>query len=311
MDEFDTLPLEVRLSAYLDGQVTETQKQAIDDLLAEDEQARELLATLKAGSDFGMRAFEDMLAEPVPLDMVRSIKAHHSAAAASVGSGGAREPANNNVFSFVRFVPQAIAASAILLLAGGYSGYFLARQAAPQQSEIISETSGIVADAPAPVAKTRGLTFDAAMPSPVAEESAELPAAISFSEIADIHRIMTSAGLPMDEVPAAREKDLLTYLEKATSVEFNVPDLASSGFRFRGGKLVAASGHPAGALYYENDAGHVAAVYLLNKAEIGGVAVRDRGFAMVGGVKDSTAYFVAAPDEAIAQSLEQGVRAAL
>lgn len=47
------LPLEVRLSAYLDGQLDERETRDTEALLATDANAREILNLLKAGSEFG------------------------------------------------------------------------------------------------------------------------------------------------------------------------------------------------------------------------------------------------------------------
>ena len=72
MENFKELPLDVRLSAYMDGQVSAEDASELEALIASDPKAREILDTLKAGSDFGNQAFEEMLREPVPLNLVRS-----------------------------------------------------------------------------------------------------------------------------------------------------------------------------------------------------------------------------------------------
>ena len=71
MESTQGLPLEVRLSAYLDGQLPEAEINAI---LAGDDAARVVYEKLKLGSEFGARAFDRMLQDPIPLDLVRNIK---------------------------------------------------------------------------------------------------------------------------------------------------------------------------------------------------------------------------------------------
>src|SRR5690606_26048661 len=66
--------LELRLSAYADGQASEKDRQDIEELLVNDPHARSLYDALGRGSELGRRAFDDMLKEPVPLDLVRAIK---------------------------------------------------------------------------------------------------------------------------------------------------------------------------------------------------------------------------------------------
>ena len=67
------LPLEVRLSAYLDGQLPKAEMDEINAILAEDDDARVVFEKLKLGSEFGARAFDKLLQEPIPLDLVRNI----------------------------------------------------------------------------------------------------------------------------------------------------------------------------------------------------------------------------------------------
>ena len=74
MESTQGLPLEVRLSAYLDGQLPQAEVDEINAILARDDQARGVYEKLKLGSEFGARAFDRMLKEPIPLDLVRNIK---------------------------------------------------------------------------------------------------------------------------------------------------------------------------------------------------------------------------------------------
>lgn len=313
MENFKGLPMEVRLSAYLDGQVEAEDARELEALIASDAEARVIYEQLKAGSEFGDRFFEQMLKEPVPLDLVRSIKAIEAAPAP------VRQAANGNVVSFMRFVPQAIAASIMLLFAGGYAGYYVAENRIPGGDipELVSETSNL--EAAPEGAKTRSignLTFDA-LPAPAAEgEKAIKPAAmreigkidVTLMEVADAHKVYAADKVHADEVPAARESELVGFLEAVTSVKFKVPDLSAEGFRLRGGKLVEIVGQPSGALFYEDAGGKSAAVYFMKNENVSGSTDKN-GYTVVGGQKDATSYFVAADNAGLAKKLEATVSA--
>lgn len=299
MENMRELPLEVRLSAYIDGQLDPQDAREIETLLAKDQHAREIFETLKFGSDIGNEAFDEMLKEPVPLHLVRAIKD------ASAKPAPILVAANSNGKSFFRFIPQAIAASAVLLLAGGYSGYFIGQRSAADMPMEISELSGLQAPASENGVKTRGFTFDTSNQMNLSESD------VTLMEIAALHKVYAADKAHADEVPAAQEGELKGYLEAVTSVKFSVPDLSSEGFKLRGGKLVVAVGQPTGALFYENDKGNVVAVYFMKNSGIKGAIPAKDGFSVVGGQKDATSYFIAAQDESQARGLEESVRTAL
>jgi anti-sigma factor RsiW len=116
------LALEVRLSAYLDGEVSEAERKELEQLVARDDEARLLLEMLKAGNAFGNKAFEEFLHDPVPLSLVRRIK-----------QGPGVNPKAERVVSAaprqakVRLWPRALAASIALLLVGSSTGYLIGR----------------------------------------------------------------------------------------------------------------------------------------------------------------------------------------
>lgn len=311
MENFKELPLEVRLSAHLDGQVEAEDARELEALIATDAEAKTIYEQLKAGSAFGNQLFEDMLKEPVPLSVVRAIKAGDGRPAP------VRQAANGNSVSFMRFVPQAIAASIMLLFAGGYAGYYVAENRIPGGNvpELVSETSGF--EAPAEGAKTRGigdLTFEAA---PAAEESAVQPAStrsidkadVTLAEVSSAHKVYAADKVHADEVPAAQVGELIGYLEAVTQVKFSVPDLSAEGYTLRGGKFVEIVGQPSGALFFEDASGKSAAVYFMKNENISGATDRD-GFVVMGGQKDTTSYFVAAENADLARKIEATVRAA-
>lgn len=311
MENFKELPLEVRLSAFIDGQVSDEDARELEALIASNDDARGIYETLKTGSDFGNKAFAEMLNEPVPLDLVRSIK-NIEAKPAPV-----RQAANNNVASFMRFIPQAIAASVMLLFAGGYAGYYVAENRIPgDMPELVSETSNL--EAPGGEVKTRGmgnLTFE--VPAPEADSEVKpvstrsiTKADVALAEIASAHKVYAADKVHADEVPAAQKSELVGYLEAVTSVKFSVPDLSAEGYKLRGGKFVEVVGQPTGALFYEDGAGKSVAVYFMKNENISGATPAKDGFTVFGGQKDATSYFIAAADEALAKKLEGNVRSA-
>jgi anti-sigma factor RsiW len=310
MENTRDLPLEVRLSAYLDGQLDDAETREIEALLKSDAEARALLDMLKAGSEFGNAAFDEMLRAPVPLALVRAVRTPQTGGATS--GGAPLRAANSNVASFFRFIPQAIAASAVLLLAGGYTGYFVGSRNADQDR--ITETSGYQATAET-APKTRSMS-PLTVNAPAADGEQGSTRSFSrtdvvLSDIAAIHRIYAADATHADEVPASRQSELVGYLEAVTSVTFAVPDLSAEGYRLRGGRLVVAVGQPTGALLYENDKGAIAAVYFMKNEGVTGIARAQDGFAVIGGQKATTSYFIAAPDEATARAFETSVQAAL
>lgn len=281
MENIRDLPLDVRLSAYIDGQLSDDDKREIEALLATDAHARELLDLLTAGSDFGNRAFAEMLKEPVPLHLVRAIRDTSAKPAAPV-----RQAANGNGVSFFRFIPQAIAASAVLLLAGGYSGYFIGMKNAAQMPSEISETSAFEASTDGQV-KTRGFTFNA--PAPIS-----LPA-ISVTSVANVHDVYSKETTRLAEVPASEAGQLKTWLAASTGVSFNIPDLGTDGLDFQGGRLVAVDGNPTGALYYKDAKGEVIALYFAKGTAAAGQTAQGANQYLAGS-KGDTAWIVAGPN---------------
>lgn len=114
------LALEVRLSAYIDGELGENERTELAALLARDEEARTLLDKLKSGSAFGSGAFENFLHDPVPLALVRQIK-----------QGPGINPKTERVTTAslprrsTRIWPRILAASTALFLLGGAAGFIL------------------------------------------------------------------------------------------------------------------------------------------------------------------------------------------
>ncbi|OHV82513.1 anti-sigma factor [Ensifer sp. LCM 4579] len=120
MQQTKGLALEVRLSAYIDGEIGETEKTELDSLLARDDDARALLERLKAGSAFGNRAFEDFLHDPVPLALVRQIKQGPGITPRFERVATANLPKRS-----LRIWPRLAAAAVALFFLGGVGGFIL------------------------------------------------------------------------------------------------------------------------------------------------------------------------------------------
>jgi anti-sigma factor RsiW len=112
--------LEIRLSAYIDGEIGESERTELEALLARDDDAKALLERLKAGSGFGDTAFEDFLHDPVPLALVRQIKQGPGASPKTERVATVAATVRN-----VRIWPRVAAASVALMLLGGAAGYVI------------------------------------------------------------------------------------------------------------------------------------------------------------------------------------------
>jgi anti-sigma factor RsiW len=254
------LALEVRLSAYLDGEVSEAERKELEQLVARDDEARLLLEMLKAGNAFGNKAFEEFLHDPVPLSLVRRIK-----------QGPGVNPKAERVVSAaprqakVRLWPRALAASIALLLVGSSTGYLIGR------------TSN-----------------DGAPSVNVAAARSWL------DDIADYHRIYSrQTAEHLVEVPASGDARIESWLASSVGVNFAVPDLSGRGLTFEGARLLVAGGKPVAQLMYKNEDGDVFAICFL-KSEPGTSdgkmteSIRD-DIAMISWQKSGASYVVVGP----------------
>lgn len=223
MESTQGLPLEVRLSAYLDGQLPNAEISEIDRMLARDEQARTLFNRLKLGSDLGRKAFEDMLHEPVPLALVRSIKQAATDTGPEPGRTPLAPPADEGR-SYAGWTR--IAASALILLAvGAGAGYLLGSNRKPAEPPVL-------------FAATRNW----------------------LDELADDHRIYARQSRHLAEVPATQSAEIVEWLAAAVGVEFTIPDLSAKKLSFEGGRLLVAGGRPTGQLLYKDEDGEIFSV---------------------------------------------------
>lgn len=230
------LPLEIRLSAYLDGQLPQTEVEEIDAILAEDDDARVVFEKLKLGSEFGARAFDRMLQDPIPLDLVRTIKdvgksdevpPKSGFATIPVAAAAPRRPS--------AFWPKALAASLVIFIAGGAAGY------------LVSEHRN-AAEAPLQIAAARTWLDD----------------------IADYHRIYSRQTRHLVEVPANEQQHIVEWLSASTGVTFTLPDLSARNLTFEGARLLVAGGKPTAQLLYRDAENEIFAICFLQSDPVEG-----------------------------------------
>ncbi|MCR6500280.1 anti-sigma factor [Shinella sp. CPCC 101442] len=236
MESTQGLPIEVRLSAYLDGQLPQAEMNEIDDILAQNDDARGVFEKLKLGSEFGARAFDRMLQEPIPLDLVRNIKEARTSEddAPKLGIAGipvAATPAPRRS----TFWPQALAASLAIFMAGGVAGYLISEQ---QDS-----------DGPIQIAAAPRTWLD---------------------DIADYHRIYARQTRHLVEVPASDKDHIVEWLSASTGVAFTLPDLTAQNLTFEGARLLVAGGKPTAQLLYRDAENEIFAICFLQSDPVEG-----------------------------------------
>lgn len=238
MESTQGLPLEVRLSAYLDGQLPEAEVEEINAILAGDDEARVVYEKLKLGSEFGARAFDRMLQDPIPLDLVRNIKeaGRNEDDPSKLGFAAvpaAEIPANRRS----AFWPQALAASLVIFLAGGAAGYLISEQ---------KQTS-----------------FQA-----VSNQFA--PARTWLDDVAEYHRIYSRQARHLVEVPASESGHIVDWLSASTGVPFALPDLSAQKLTFEGARLLVAGGKPTAQLLYRDAENEIFAICFLQSEPVEG-----------------------------------------
>ena len=270
------LALEVRLSAYIDGEVSEAESRELEDLVARNDEARLVLEMLKAGNTFGNKAFEEFLHDPVPLSLVRRIKQGPgiNPKAERVVKAAPRPPR-------VRFWPRALAASIALLITGGATGF------------IIGKTGN---DGTPPASLAAARTW--------------------LDDIAAYHRIYSRQTEHLVEVSAEEGTKIEPWLAASVGVNFALPDLKQEGLTFEGARLLVAVGKPVAQLIYRNDEGDVFAICFLKgkPGAPEGVmteSIRD-DIAMISWQRAGAAYVVVGPSaDANLQNLAETVSTAI
>ncbi|MDW5312826.1 anti-sigma factor [Rhizobium sp. PL01] len=254
------LPLDVRLSAYIDGEVNEAERKELEQLVARDDEARRMFDMLQAGNAFGNKAFEEFLHDPVPLSLVRRIKQGPGATPKTE-----RVTAETPRKAKQRLWPRALAASVALLLVGGSTGF------------IIGKTS-----------------------HDDAQQVKMAAARTWLDDIADYHRIYArQTAEHLVEVPASAGGKIEGWLASNVGVNFSLPDLSSKGLTFKGARLLVAAGKPVAQLMYKDQDGDVFAICFL-KSKPGTAdgkmteSMRD-DIAMISWQKADASYVVVGP----------------
>jgi anti-sigma factor RsiW len=212
-------PLEMRLSAFADGQLSDAEMQDVEAALINDPQARTVQDGLRRGSDLGRRLFDDMLREPVPLNLVRGIKN------APLPRKAVRLPSPQPPgMVFKPSGPQALAGCLVTLLLGAGLGYMIGTQ---------------------PLSVTA--------PQPLPGQTAE--ARDWLDDIIAHYRLYARQPARLVEIGGDRTADILEWLTTGTGVTFRIPDLGSSGLSFVGARMIAADSTPTGVLIYRRTSG--------------------------------------------------------
>jgi anti-sigma factor RsiW len=76
-----------------------------------------------------------------------------------------------------------------------------------------------------------------------------------LNEVASSHQIYSRETLHLVEVPADQTEHLTQWLGKRLDRKLVVPDLATLGLHFAGGRMVVINDHPVGQLMYTRDQG--------------------------------------------------------
>ncbi len=219
MANSDPSLLERRLSAFIDGQCADGEKQDVEALLVNDPQARTVHDGLKRGGDVGRRLFDEMLKEPVPLDLVRGIKN------APLPRKAVRLPnAPRPVAAFKPSGRHALIGGVLLLLLGGSLGYMIGAQPPGISSSV---------QLPGQAAQTRDWLDD----------------------IISHYRLYGRQQNRLVEIGSDRSADILEWLTTGTGVSFRIPDLGDSGLSFVGARMISAEGMPTGLLIYRRTEG--------------------------------------------------------
>ncbi|TCL74724.1 anti-sigma factor [Rhizobium sp. BK251] len=278
MQDLKKMPLEVQLSAFLNGETTPEQKNELEHLLATDAEAREVYEKLRHGTEFGRKRFDELLKEPVPLSMVRSIKS-------------AQPPKKPVAPRFSRpslkiapTGPQALAAGLILFALGCGLGYFAGVGPAahsPQQTAVAATSPGSWLD-----------------------------------DIASYQRIYSRQQRHLVEVPATDSEEIVAWLTTNVGVRFNILDLTADGLVFQGARLLVANGKPVGQLVYRNEENDVISICFMRDAispdtdEVREIIKDDIG--LVSWHRAGASYVVAGPSsEASLDDLAEKVAAAI
>lgn len=213
--------LDARLSAMLDGEVTEAEKSALDDILASDPNAKLTSDKLRQATEHGRTLFNEMLKEPVSLSLVRSIKT------APEGRRALRFPKQETVRQKLKPTYRlAITSSVIMFALGAAAGYMVG---APSHMMTYADIAGD-------------------------------PSKAWLDDVASHYRLFSRQSRHLVEIPANESAHIVEWLMATTGISFRIPDLTSEKLVFMGARLFSAGGRPVGELIYQNRDGEVIAI---------------------------------------------------
>jgi anti-sigma factor RsiW len=175
-------------------------------------------------ADFGKRRLDDILKEPVPLALVRSIKSVQPPKA-PVAPRLSRQSLKLKPTG-----PQALAAAIILFVAGCGIGYLV--------SDSRHETL-------ATQACRRGRRHGCQRMA---------------GDILANQRLLARQPRHIVEVPASQAEEISNWLTTSVGVAFRVPDLSTDGWTFQGARVVLTGGRPTGQLIYTSADGDLATI---------------------------------------------------
>jgi anti-sigma factor RsiW len=221
--DFRKLPLEAQLTALLDGETTPEQRLELENRMATDENLRRLYDKLRHGADFGRRRLDDVLKEPVPLALVRSIKSTQPPKT-PIAQRTVRPPTK-----LAPTGPQALAAALILFVVGCGIGYVVGTS--PDADEVATA----VATAPANTNDWLG-------------------------DVTAYQRLLIRQPRHLVEVPASQAEEISSWLTTAIGVPFRVPNLTSEGWAFQGARVILGDSRPVGQLVYSNSDGDIISI---------------------------------------------------
>jgi anti-sigma factor RsiW len=213
--------LDPQVSALLDGALSDNERAALEALILHDPQARARLEELRQCDARARKNFEDMLKEPVSLDLVRSIKT------ATPPRRAVRLPRSGRPRLQVKPSITAMIAASLVMFALGVSA-----------GTMFASRPGMVTYA----------------------DIAGDPNKAWLDDVASHFRLFARQSRHLIEVPATESAHIVDWLMATTGVSFRIPDLSADGLEFVGARLYSAGGRPVGQLVYRNSDADVIAI---------------------------------------------------
>ena len=229
------------LHAYVDGYLAPNDVERVEAWLAENpEDAASIHAYQLQNSKIG-QTFNQMLDEDIPNEMLEIVTAKKE------------KPATNSI-PWLR-----LAASIVLLLVGGMSGWML------------NEKTG---------------------------SNAQGDQVAFVDQAVGAHHVFVSEVRHPVEVPASQEAHLVKWLSKRVGTQLSVPDLQDGGFQLVGGRLLADASLPAAQFMYEDNTGRRLTLYVRSSDEEVDTSfrfVKDDGATAFYWIDNKFAYAMVAP----------------